>query len=72
MLNQIITQKKNLWLQSKDCTIKDIIKYIRMAGYLREAQIEAIEIYLFLKINGKNKPLWKLFAEGFYKWYRFN
>lgn len=66
MLNQIITQKKNLWLQSKDCTIKDIIKYIRVAGYLREAQIEAIEIYLFLKINGNNKPLWELFAEGFF------
>ncbi|MDO9577253.1 MAG: DEAD/DEAH box helicase family protein [Candidatus Cloacimonadales bacterium] len=66
MLNQIIKQKKDYWLQSNDCTIKDIIKYIRKTGDLREAQIEAIEIYLFLKIKGNNEPLWKLFAEGFF------
>jgi len=66
MLNNIIHEKKNQWLQSADCTIVDLVKYIRDKGQLRDTQIEAIETYLFLKIKGLNKPLWKLFIEGFF------
>lgn len=43
-----------------------MVKYIRDTGQLRDAQIEAIETYLFLKIKGQNKPLWQLFSEGFF------
>lgn len=66
MLNNIIYQKKNQWLQSDDCPITDLVKYIRDKGHLRDTQIEAIETYLFLKIQGQNKPLWQLFSEGFF------
>jgi len=66
MLNNIIHKKKNQWLQSSDCTIVDLVKYIRDKGQLRDTQIEAIETYLFLKIKGENKPLWQLFIEGFF------
>ena len=66
MLNNIIHEKKNQWLQSDDCTIGDLVKYIRDKGHLRDTQIEAIETYLFLKIKGLNKPLWQLFTEGFF------
>lgn len=66
MLHYIIKQKKNEWLQSDDCTIRDLVKYIRDKGHLRDTQIEAIETYLFLKIQGQNKPLWQLFSEGFF------
>jgi superfamily II DNA or RNA helicase len=66
MLNNIIYEKKNQWLQSADCAIVDLVKYIRDKGQLRDTQIEAIETYLFLKIKGQNKPLWKLFIEGFF------
>ena len=66
MLHHIIQQKKNDWVQSDDCTIRDLVKYIRDKGHLRDTQIEAIETYLFLKIQGQNKPLWKLFSEGFF------
>ena len=66
MLHYIIQEKKNKWLQSDECTINDLIKYIRDKGQLRDTQIEAIETYLFLKIQGQNKPLWKLFSEGFF------
>jgi len=66
MLHYIIQQKKNEWLQSEDCTIRDLVKYIRDKGHLRDTQIEAIETYLFLKIQGQNKPLWQLFSEGFF------
>ena len=66
MLYQIIDEKKNKWLQSENCTIIDLIKYIRDTAQLRDTQIEAIETYLFLKIEGQNKPLWQLFSEGFF------
>jgi hypothetical protein len=66
MLNNIIKIKTAQWLQSNDCSVIDLVKYIREKGELRDTQIEAIETYLFLKIEGQNKPLWKLFAEGFF------
>ena len=66
MLNNIIKYKTIEWLQSDDCSVKDLVKYIRKKEELRDTQIQAIETYLFLKIKGENKPLWQLFAEGFF------
>jgi type III restriction enzyme len=66
MLNDIIEHKKKEWLQSTDCPVKDLVLYMKEKGRLRDTQIEAIETYLFLKIEGQNKPLWKLFSEGFF------
>ena len=47
MLCQIIREKKKEWLQSNDCSVLDLIKYIKEKGQLRDTQIEAIETYLF-------------------------
>ncbi len=66
MLNNIIEHKKKEWLQSNDCPVKDLVLYMKEKGNLRDTQIEAVETYLFLKIEGQNKPLWKLFSEGFF------
>lgn len=66
MLIDRIKKLKNEWLYSDECAIREMITYIKDKKALREAQIEAIEIYLFLKIKGENKPLWELFAEGFF------
>jgi len=66
MLNNIIKYKTNEWLQSEDCTVKSLVTYIRNKGELRDTQIQALETYLFLKVKGENKPLWQLFAEGFF------
>jgi superfamily II DNA or RNA helicase len=66
MLQTIIEYHKNQWLNSDECTVKPMIDYIKNKGQLREAQYEAIETYLFLKIKGQNKPLWELFSEGFF------
>ncbi len=66
MFNVIIQKKAKLWFASPDCKVKSVIEYIRKIGQLREPQIEAIEIYLFLKIAGESKPLWKLLSEGFF------
>ena len=66
MFNQIIQRKAKLWFASPDRKIKSVSEYIRKIGQLREPQIEAIEIYLFLKIAGENKPLRQLLSEGFF------
>ena len=66
MLNNIIKYKTNEWLQSDDCSVKSLVTYIRTKGELRDTQIQALETYLFLKVKGENKPLWQLFAEGFF------
>jgi superfamily II DNA or RNA helicase len=66
MLHQIIAHHKNAWLQSPDCTVSHLLEYVNEAGYFRDTQLEAIETYLFLKIAGENKPLWQLFADGFF------
>lgn len=66
MLNNIIRSKTIQWLQSTNCSVKGLIDYMRERKALRETQIEAIETYLFLKIEGQNKPLWQLFSEGFF------
>ncbi|MEY3997154.1 MAG: hypothetical protein RL344_1497 [Pseudomonadota bacterium] len=66
MFHTTVQDKKNKWLHSDGCTIIDLIRYIRDKGQLRDTQIEAIETYLFLKIQGQNKPLWQLFSEGFF------
>ncbi|MFK5976338.1 MAG: DEAD/DEAH box helicase family protein [Sulfurovum sp.] len=66
MIHKNIKIKKDIWLYSDNCTVKEIINYIKQKGKLRDTQIEAIEIYLFLKIKGQNKPLWQLFSEGFF------
>jgi len=66
MLNNIIKYKTFKWLQSDDCSVKNLISYMCNKGELRDTQIQAIETYLFLKIKGENKPLWQLFSEGFF------
>jgi len=66
MLHQIIAHHKNAWLQSPDCTVSHLLEYVNEACYFRDTQLEAIETYLFLKIAGENKPLWQLFADGFF------
>jgi len=66
MINRYIKIKKDNWLHSDECTVKEIFNYIKEKKSLRDTQIEAIEVYLFLKIKGENKPLWQLFSEGFF------
>lgn len=64
MFHSLITKKRDIWYKSKDCTVNGIIDYIQKQNKLRDAQIEAIKTYLYLKIECENKPLWQLFYEG--------
>lgn len=64
MFYSIIQRKRNEWLRRIDCPVKSLLSYIERKGMMRDAQIEAIKTYLFLKIECGNKPLWRLFTEG--------
>lgn len=66
MLYRLIDKKKEAWFSSNDCPARELITYITLRGKLRDAQIEAIKTFLFLKIAGENRPLWQLFSEGFF------
>lgn len=64
MFYRLITRKRDEWLTSKECTIHELLSYIEQNGKMRDAQLDAIKTYLFLKIACKNQPLWKLFIDG--------
>ena len=67
MFRDMIKAKCDAWYNSDECTVKDLVSYISIRGAMRDAQVEAIKIYLFLKIGCDNRPLGELFSSG-----RFN
>ena len=64
MFYSLIEKKRDEWFNSSECTVNELITYIEAKGKLRDAQIDAIKTYLFLKIKCGNKSLWQLFYEG--------
>lgn len=64
MFYKMIENKRNQWLSSAECTISSLIDYIMKTGQMRDAQIEAIKTYLFLKIACGSKSLATLFKSG--------
>lgn len=67
MFYKMIERSRDHWYASPDCPVTDLINYMIGQGHLRDAQIEAIKTYLFLKIECGNEPLHRLFSNG-----RFN
>ncbi len=59
----MITKQRDKWY-AKNCPITDIISYIENTNQMRDAQIDAIKTYLYLKIACDNKPLYELFTSG--------
>lgn len=64
MFYKMIENKAKEWYNSDSCTVKSLIEYIENTGEMRDAQVEAIKIYLFLKIVCKSKSLEVLFRKG--------
>ena len=64
MFYDLIQRKRNEWLSSENSLVVSVLSYIERRGMMRDAQIDAIKTYLFLKIGCNNKPLWQLFSEG--------
>lgn len=64
MFYKMLERKRNAWLAQRQCPVTELIRYILQCGKLRDAQIEAIKTYLYLKIACGNKSLAQLFIEG--------
>lgn len=64
MFYGIITNKRDQWLSRPDCTALPLIDYIERRGMMRDAQVDAIKTYLYLKIECQNLPLAELFKRG--------
>ncbi len=64
MFYKMIERMRDRWYASSDCTVTDLVGYMIQRGHLRDAQIEAIKTYLYLKIACKCQPLKKLFCQG--------
>lgn len=64
MFYKMIKRARDRWYASQGCTVTDLVGYMIQQGHLRDAQIEAIKTYLFLKIACGNEPLHRLFSSG--------
>lgn len=64
MFYDIITKKRDQWLSMPDCSVLPLIAYIEQKGKMRDAQVDAIKTYLYLKIACQNLPLATLFRQG--------
>lgn len=66
MFYELLRLKRDQWLASTDCTIQHLLQYIEQRGMMRDAQIDAIKTYLYLKIACKGLPLYRMFSEGYF------
>lgn len=66
MFYKMIANARDRWFASTSCTVNGVVNYIEKKGQMRDAQIEAIKTYLFLKVACKCAPLAKLFCQGMF------
>ena len=64
MFYRMIERKRDQWFASDACTVRTLVDYIVKAGQMRDAQVDAIKTYLFLKVVCDCKPLHELFMAG--------
>lgn len=64
MFYRMIEKKRDQWYASSYCTVQPLIVYMEKCGQMRDAQIDAIKTYLYLKIACRAAPLSDLFIAG--------
>ena len=64
MFYQMITNARDRWFSSPACTAREVVKYIEQTNQMRDAQVDAIKTYLYLKIACGCAPLSQLFCQG--------
>lgn len=64
MIHSIISDRAKQWAGSSGCPVRGELDYIRRVGRLRPVQVDAVETYLFLKIDCRNRPLHEIFVSG--------
>lgn len=66
MFYQLIEKRVDEWFAKPDCPMRPVTDYIVSHGMMRDAQVAAIRTFLYLKVACDNRPLWQLFAKGFF------
>ena len=66
MLHDAITARALVWAADPACPARAILDHVREAGRLRAPQREAVTVWAYLKLAGGGRPIWELFAEGFF------
>ncbi|MBP3633716.1 MAG: DEAD/DEAH box helicase family protein [Oscillospiraceae bacterium] len=64
MFYKMIERARDRWYASAECTANDLVDYMVKQGQMRDAQIDAIKTYLYLKIACESRPLAELFRQG--------
>ena len=64
MFYKLIQKKRDLWLATETCPVHELLSYVIGKAKLRDAQIEAVKTYLFLKIACQCRSLYDLFVSG--------
>lgn len=72
MFYRMVEKASRRWYGNPDCPATPIVSYIEAKGSLRDAQIEAIKTYLFLKLACSGRPLYELFLSGTFNSIDFN
>lgn len=64
MFYRMIINARDRWFSSPACTAREVVKYIEQTNQMRDAQVDAIKTYLYLKISCGCVPLSQLFCQG--------
>lgn len=62
--SSMIEAARDRWFARPDCPVASLVAGISSRGKLRDAQVDAVRTYLFLKVGCGNRPLWELYAQG--------
>ncbi|MDO4808065.1 MAG: hypothetical protein Q4A07_12565, partial [Coriobacteriales bacterium] len=64
MTYAMIGRSRDVWLNRPDCPARQLIDYMTAQGHMRDAQVDAIKTYLFLKLAHDGRPLHELYSQG--------
>lgn len=66
MTYSMITRSRDAWLARPGCPVRELVDYMVGAGRMRDAQVDAVKTYLFLKVaHGGRPPARALQRRGF-------
>jgi type III restriction enzyme len=66
MLEILLANRVREWLALPQCPARPLLAYMRSRSQLREVQIQALETYLYLLLEGRNRPLADLWMQGLF------
>lgn len=64
MTYSMIERSRDKWFDRQDCPARELVDYIVTSGHMRDAQVDAIKTYLYLKMEHGCRPLAELYSQG--------